>query len=344
MALIRRAGGRFIPCAALLLVPLVLASVAEGTVPIGLGDTLCVLLDGLGLGSAEGVPRAFQIIILEARLPRAVLFLLVGGALAVSGVTLQSTFQNAMAAPSILGISGGAALGAVIAIYSGLADRSAFFLPAAAFAGALAAMTLVYVLAHLGGRPSPTSLVLTGIAVGSLALAGVTLIMLWAQEYRMKEVLVWTMGGKEEISWAEVLLACGPVLLGAALLCLHHRFIDALSLGEEHALSVGVPVERVRCTLMLLCALASGAAVSVAGTIGFVGLIVPHVVRLLIGPRARALLPASFLVGGGFLVLCDLMARTLSSPLRVLPVGIVTSVAGVPFFLWLLYRARRLEA
>lgn len=344
MTLIRAAGrGRFIVAIAVLLVPLVLAAVAHGLIDIDLAETARVLLSAIGIGDAADVRPEYREILLRIRMPRAVLYVLVGGALSISGVTLQSTFQNAMAAPSILGISGGAALGAVLAIQAGAGEASLLAQPAAAFAGALLAMMLVYVLSHVGGRPSTTSLLLTGIAVGSLALAAVTLTMLWAKEYRLKEVLVWTVGGREEFAWREVLLVAVPVLVGGLLLNLRHRYIDALSLGEEHALSVGVPVGRVRFELLLLCALVSGSAVSVAGTIGFVGLIVPHIVRLLIGPEARILLPASFLVGGGFLVFCDLLARSCSSVDldRVFPVGIVTSLCGVPFFLWLLVRSKR---
>jgi iron complex transport system permease protein len=169
----------------------------------------------------------------------------------------------------------------------------------------------------------------------------VTLVMLWTDEYRLKQVLVWTVGSAEGRTWSDIGLALPPIALGTALLAMRHRHLDALSLGDEHALSVGVPVGRERMLLLLLCALVSGAAVSVAGTIGFVGLIVPHIVRLVVGPRARVLLLASFLVGGGFLVVCDLIARLVSGAQREYPVGIVTSLFGVPFFLWLLQRSKR---
>jgi len=331
----------FIVCVSVVLIPMMVLAVASGIVDIPFLDVIGIVAQDWGLDVAQEFSPAERAIVLDIRLPRVLLLLLVGGALSIAGVTLQATFQNSMAAPGILGISAGAALGAVSVLYLGASDAPRFLLPLAAFAGAMTTMLVVFLVSHLGSRPSTMSLLLTGVAVGSLCLACVTLVMLWTDEYRLKQVLVWTVGSAEGRTWNDLALALPPIVLGGALLLMRHRHLDALSLGEEHALSVGVPVGRERLFLLMLCALVAGAAVSVAGTIGFVGLIVPHIVRLIVGPRARALLPASFLVGGGFLVVCDLIARIASGVQKEYPVGIVTSMFGVPFFLWLLHRSKR---
>lgn len=336
-------GRSFAVAAALLLPPLLLLGVALGSAHVPLSDCVGIILHALGLAERSDFPQNHELILLYVRLPRVLLFALVGGALAITGAALQSTFQNPMADSSLLGINGGAALAAVLAVRTGIAESVPLMLPLSAFLGALGAALIVFLLAHAGGRPSTSSLLLTGVAVGSVALAGVTLVMLWTEEYRLKQVLFWTVGGGEGFTWDRLGLAVLPVALGALVLMLRHRALDALSLGDEHALSVGVSVLRERVLLLAASALVAGAAVSVAGTIVFVGLIVPHIVRLLVGPRAKALLPGSFLVGAGFLVACDLVARTVSRQ-REYPVGILTAVLGVPFLLWLLQRSKRSAA
>lgn len=331
---------RLVLGAALALCPLLALAIALGTVEIPLADTLRILGKELGFAVDGAARESDRLILLYVRFPRAVVLLLVGGALSIAGGILQSSYQNAMAEPGLLGVTGGAALGAVLVLRCGIGEQMPWTLPLAAFLGALAATFLVFLLAYLDSRPSPTTLLLTGVAVGSMAIAGVTLAMLFTDEYRLKQVLFWTVGGGEGQTWQHVWLAAPPILLGSALLCLQHHKVDALALGEEHALSVGLSVGRERLILLSLAALVAGAAVAVAGTIGFVGLIVPHVVRMAVGQKAKVLLPAAFLLGGGFLVLCDLLARVASAH-REYPVGIVTSFLGVPFFLWLLNRSRR---
>jgi iron complex transport system permease protein len=215
-------------------------------------------------------------------------------------------------------------------------------LPLCAFGGALTGALLVYLLAHLGGRPSNTTILLTGVAVGTLAAAGMSLVLVSTQEYQVKQILFWLVGGAEGRTWDHVKLAGPPVVAGSLGLIALHRVVDILTLGEEHALSVGVPVPRARIALIALCALVAGTAVSVAGSIAFVGLIIPHSVRYIVGSRAKTLLPACFLGGAAFLVLCDLASRLLSRAYQFeLNLGILTAFLGVPFLLVLIQRAQR---
>jgi iron complex transport system permease protein len=330
--------GRSIRWLVAVLVGLLVLALWLGSSGIHPQTTGRILLSALGLGDVSDIPRSEQQIILLLRMPRAVLLMLVGGALAISGAALQATFQNPLADPAILGVSGGGALGAVLAIYSGVGEVF-LVLPLCAFAGAFGSSVLVFLLSHLGARPSTTSLLLTGVALGSLTGAGVSLVMLWTEEYRIRTVLFWLVGTAQDRSWSHVQACVLPILIGTMLLWLRHRWIDALSLGEEHALSVGLPVVAARLWLLVLCALVAGAAVSVSGTIAFVGLMVPHILRLCIGSQARWLLPASFLGGAVFLLACDLVSSQISDTKQV-PLGIVTSVLGVPYFLWLLRRGR----
>ncbi len=333
--------GRIVRFGSIVLLLTAALAVGLGTVDIDPARVLRILLAQVGLADASDVSETDRTILLFVRFPRVVLVALVGGALALAGATLQAIFQNPMADPGILGVTGGGAFGAVLAIYLGVADRVPFSLPAFAFAGACTASLLVYVLAYLGGRPSTTTLLLTGIAIGSLAAAGMSVLLVGTQDYRVKQVIFWLVGGAEGRTWSHVQLAGAFILPGAAILLASHRPIDVLALGEDHALSVGLSVGRVRLLLLLACALVAGAAVSVAGSIAFVGLIVPHAIRFLVGSRSGALLPACFLGGAAFLVLCDLAARVLSRE-QELHLGILTAFLGVPFLLSLLIRSKRL--
>jgi iron complex transport system permease protein len=315
---------------------------AFGSVDIPLAHVARILLSPLGLMDAAGIPRHEIDIVLDVRAPRAVLLALVGGALAISGATLQAMFQNPMADPGVLGVTGGGAFGAVLSIYCKYSETVPLSLPLFAFAGSLAGALLVYVLAHLGGRPSKTTLLLTGVAVGSLAAAGMSYMLGRTEEWRVRQVIFWLVGGAEARTWSHVGLAAPFILAGTAVLLLASRPMDILAMGEDHAHSVGVAVGKVRMILLAACALTAGAAVSMCGSIAFVGLIIPHAIRFLVGARARAMLPACFLGGGAFLVLCDLAARV--APLeQELQLGVLTAFLGVPFLLFLMIRARRLE-
>ncbi len=299
---------------------------------IGFGEALRTLTGG-------STDLAARTIVFEYRLPRVLLLALAGAALAVGGAVLQAALQNPLADPSLLGISGGASLGAVAAYTSGLALTWPVSVPLAAFVGALAAITAVYLTSHAAGRPTTSGLLLTGVAVGSLCSAILSILLITEGGHRIHEVFAWLLGSGERSDWQLVRLAVAPVLVGIAGLIAMRRVADALALGEEHALSVGVDVLRGRGALLGLVALSSGSAVSAVGPIAFVGLMVPHFVRPLSGPAAGGLLPAAGIAGAGFLVLCDVLARVVSSEFE-LPVGIVTALLGVPFFLGLLHRLR----
>jgi iron complex transport system permease protein len=333
----------YIVVAMLAIVIACFAGMSFGSVSIPIASTYAVILEGLGINVGGEVSAIDRTILERVRIPRVLLLAIVGAALAACGAVLQSTFQNPMADPGILGISGGGALGAVVATHTGLADWSMLALPACAFAGAILTTMAVFFLSHLGGRPSTTSLLLTGVALSALTGASVSLVLVISEEYQLREILMWLVGSAHARSWSHVTCSAPIVIVGITLLCMRHREIDALALGDEQAVSVGVEVGRARFWLLTLTALVGGTAVSVAGPIGFVGLMVPNGVRLLAGAAAGRTVALSALVGGAFLVLCDLLARSVGLTFE-LPVGIVTAFLGVPYFLWLLTRSRRLSS
>ena len=309
------------------------AGVALGSVHLPIGAVMGSLARAAGLpswGAPLDAPSAA--ILWSVRLPRVLLAALVGGGLAVVGTTLQSVFRNPMADSGLLGVGAGAALGAVLAVRLGWAAQVFLALPLAAFAGAMAAILAVYVLAHAGGRPSLQGLLLTGIAVSALASAGTSVLLVATEEFRVKTVLFWLAGGLEGRSWTHVQLAALLILAGVALLALLSRPLDVLSLGQDEAAALGLPVHATRLTLFALSALVAGAATAVAGSVPFVGLMAPHALRPRVGPLARHLIPASFLGGAVLVVLADLAARTLSDRLD-LPLGSFTAFVGAPYFL-----------
>ncbi|HVV16998.1 MAG TPA: iron ABC transporter permease [Polyangia bacterium] len=283
-----------------------------------------------------------DVVVVSVRLPRAVVALLVGGALGISGAALQGLFRNPLADPGVLGVSSGASLGAVLAIALGLAGVTVWALPGCAFAGAAADVLLVFAIAARRGRGRLFSgtLLLVGVAVGALnaSLSTFVLSATLARYDAGRQIVYWLLGALEARTWDHVLLGGPAILAGSAVIAAHARELDALMLGEVGATSVGVDVPRVRRRLVLASALVVGAAVAIAGPIGFVGLLVPHLVRLGLGAGHRALLPLSFAGGGLFLLLADLVARAI--PARTIPVGVVTAAIGAPAFLALLLRRR----
>ncbi|HXG44273.1 MAG TPA: iron ABC transporter permease [Gemmatimonadales bacterium] len=304
------------------------AGVAIGAAPLALPDI------GRGLLGAGG-PAAT--VVRELRLPRVVLGFLIGGSLSVSGAALQALIRNPLAEPYLLGLSGGAALGAVAAIALGL--PGAWSVPLAAFAGTLLVLALVYRLSLIEGRRlEPHVLVLAGVVMSALTGALVTAVLVLADAARLKNAYTWLLGGLESASWPAVLLFAGYAALPLGLLVLRSRTLDLLALGDEPARHLGADPDRARREVYLATGLLTAAAVAACGMIGFVGLIVPHAVRRLWGPLHRALLPAAFVLGGSFLVLADVLARSVARPLE-LPVGVVTALIGVPLFAVLLRRS-----
>ena len=310
----------------------VLMALCLGSVGLAPGQVLSSLAAGAGLPVAPALGTTGETILWTLRLPRVLLAMLVGGGLAMVGAALQAVFRNPMADSGLLGVGSGAALGAVLAVHMGWSTETFLALPAAAFAGAMAAILAVYGLSHIGGRPSLEGLLLTGLAVSALASAGISLFLVATEEYRVKTVLFWLAGGLEGRGWTHLGLGAAFVLTGGALLLASSRALDLLSLGPEEAASLGLPVHPARMIVMALAAVVAGACTSVAGSVPFVGLVAPHALRPLVGPLGRHLLPASFL-GGALLVLAaDLASRTFSQRLD-LPLGSVTAIVGAPYFL-----------
>mgnify|MGYP006280783209 CR=1 FL=1 len=312
-----------------LLVAVVLASAAVGSVRVHPVVVAQAALDALP-GITYDVPPTRRTIVVGIRLPRVVLAAVVGFSLATAGTVMQGFFRNPMADPSIIGVSAGAALGAVAVIALGPAVP--FGIEGAAFIGAVAAAAGVYLIATEGGRTPVATLLLSGIAVQTFLGALVSLLLLASGE-SLREAVFWLMGHLANSEWGEVATVLPIVLVGFGLMLPFAEDLNILLLGEEEAHSLGIPVGRVKLILLVGASLVTAAGVAVAGIIGFVGLIVPHVMRLLVGPDHRVLLPTSALAGAAFLVAADTAAR--AGPAE-LPVGIVTAFVGAPFFLYLL--------
>jgi len=298
-----------------------------GAVPLSPGELWRGIVDP-SASSAE--------IIRNLRLPRVFLAFLVGGSLGVCGAALQALVRNPLAEPYLLGLSGGAGLGAVVAI--GLKLASSWAVPVAAFAGALAAVALVYRLSQVEGRRlDPRVLLLAGVVVGAFATALMSAIIVLSDAVQLRNVFLWLLGGLSRSSWEALGIFLFYSIIPLGLLVLNARSLDLLVLGEETAHHLGSNVERTRITIYLTTALLTAAGVATCGIIGFVGLVVPHAVRRIWGPLHRTMLPFTFLVSGCFLVLADAVARTVVRPAE-LPVGIVTALIGVPVFAMLLRR------
>ena len=328
----------------LLLAGLLLAvaiAIRIGAVPIPAGTVLRITLSRLWPGAADGWPPSYEAIVLEVRWPRVVLGMLVRGALSLSGCVMQGLFRNPMASPYTLGLASGAAFGAALAIVLGLPG---FALPATAFIFALGTVFLVWRLAGRRGGVRMETLLLSGLAVGAFFSALVSLMLYLAGE-KLADIVFWLMGGLWASDWQDVLISSPFILGGMAGTLFFVRELDLLLLGDEQARSLGVEAGRVKALLLALVSLVTAAAVCVSGVIGFVGLIVPHLMRVLLGPGHRLLLPASALAGAILLLGTDTLARSVVAPSE-LPVGIITAVLGAPFFLWLLRRrvARRPDA
>ncbi len=308
----------------------VVTGLAVGPAWLPVGEVWDALLPG-------GQDSPARAIVLSVRLPRVVAAALSGASLAVSGVLFQALLRNPLAEPYLLGVSSGAALGAVSVLVLGLTVGPAG-LALAALAGALVAIAIVFRVASAAGYLDTRILILAGVVVASFFGAGVMLVMTFAEGRTTRSALLWTMGSFGHASWG-MNLALAVYSLPAVLLAFGlSRHLNALALGEESAAFLGTEVETVKRVAYLLASLLAAAAVSVGGVIGFVGLVVPHAVRLLWGGDHRFLVPMSFLAGGALLALADAAARTVAAPLEV-PVGVVTALVGVPFFLILLRRS-----
>jgi len=327
---------------ALALLAALIISAANGPVHIPYGDVAALTLRGLGMRIGEGLPDSYMAIVNQVRLPRILVGMVIGAALASGGATIQGVFRNPLADPSIIGVTVGGSLGAVIAISTGLVGKALWALPLAAFVGAMSTALAVYVLSLSNGQPQPVTLLLAGIAMNALMGAGISAVLLFTNRFiEVQAMLSWLIGGLRGMGWAQLAAVAPPALATVTVMMIFTREINLLLLGDETAQSLGVNVARTRLALLGLACLATGAAVSIAGPIGFIGLVVPHILRLIVGPDYRVLLPASALGGAAFLVLADTAARLLLQPAE-LQVGIITALVGAPFFLFLLVRNRRM--
>ena len=336
-----RARGWFV-ATALGVVVIAVVSVGIGSVSIPPLTTLKILLARLPLLTIHtGWPATFETILFAIRLPRVALVALTGAALASSGAAYQGLFRNPLADPYLIGVASGAGLGAIGAMTLRLAHPTSVALwavPLSAFAGALVTVALVYALARVGRRTPTTTLILAGVAVGAFAAALTTFILLRGGQ-QMLYVMAFLLGGYSDAGWDAVFAVAPFTVVGFALMYLCARPLNLFLFDEEQARQLGIPVERVKLIVVVAATLTTAAAVAFSGLIGFVGLIVPHAARLVVGSDHRRLLPLAALGGAGFLMLADLIARTVIAP-EELPLGVVTAFAGAPFFLYLLRHAK----
>ncbi|MBN2559022.1 MAG: iron ABC transporter permease [Clostridia bacterium] len=323
----------------------VVFSAGTGSASIGFLNSLKIILSKIPLlerlVSTDGMPSQYFTIIFSIRLPRIAASILVGMGLSVCGVVFQGMFRNPMADPYVLGISSGAVLGAALAFVTGTqyALFSLGLVPLYAFIGAVMATTAVYLIAQKGGKLVTNTLILSGIAIGFLCSSVISIIIIASRE-QAHRILFWTMGSMTGSSWDTVLVMLPFILAGSLVLLLNAGNINILSTGDESAVSLGVNAGALKRLLLLTASMVTAISVCFCGTIGFVGLIIPHAVRYLTGPDHKKLMPVSALAGGIFLLLCDTAARTLFAPQEI-PIGVITSLFGVPFFISLLLRSKR---
>jgi len=326
----------------ILLALAVLASLAIGAVFIPPASLLELVITNLsGSLNTQDVPETFYTIFFSLRLPHTILMVLTGAALGASGAAYQGLFQNPLADPYLIGVASGAGLGAVLAMsYRWPANFLGFFaIPMAAFLGALATVAVVYLMARSGTVVPTTTLILAGVAVGSFASALTTFLM-FRSDGEVRRALAWLLGGSTLSGWGPVVAGLPYLIVGLGLLLTSGHALNVLQFGDEQAHQLGLPVDRAKTLVILAATLTTAAAVSFTGIIGFIGLIVPHIVRLVWGPDYRRLIPLSLIGGATALLLADLLARVLLAP-QQLPVGVITALAGAPFFLWVLRRYQR---
>ncbi|HXK34599.1 MAG TPA: iron ABC transporter permease [Dehalococcoidia bacterium] len=324
-----------------LVLAVALVAVSWGTVHISPVTTAGILLDHLPLIDTGAYSRSEDAIIWDIRAPRVVLAGLVGAALALSGAAYQAVFRNPLAEPYLLGVAAGASVGATLVLISPVAVTAWAVspVPPAAFAGAVIAVALAYSLARVNGAVPAASLILAGVAISSVGTSVVTYLMLTFNT-RTLAILNWVLGGFNTANWTDVAIATPYLVVAATVLLPHARVLNVMQLDEDQARQLGVHVERTRLIVLATASLATAAAVSVSGLIGFVGLVVPHAVRLLFGPDYRRLFPLSALGGAAFLIVADMAARSIDPAFEV-PIGVITAIVGAPFFLLLLRRAGR---
>ena len=330
-------------CAGAFLVAALLVGLGIGPVGIGaLGIAKSALSHIPFVDVHSPLSSVQEAILWQLRAPRVVLAALVGGMLAIAGSAYQGVFRNPLADPYLLGVAAGAGLGATIAIAMGLAAGSGQIVPVAAFLGATLAVVCAYFLGRSAGAARTTgALVLAGVTVAAFMTALQTVVQQQRSD-TLRDVYAWLLGGFATAGWGDVAVAAPYIVVSSIVLLLHRRVLDVLSLGDDEATSLGIDVRRTRLLIVAAATAGTAAAVSVSGLIGFVGIIVPHTVRLLVSTSYRAVVPLSLAVGAGFLVLTDVLARTVLSPAE-LPIGVVTAFFGAPFFALVLRTSRSIR-
>lgn len=316
-------------------------ALVSGAATIPIGDTVRILAGAIpGVDVAGSWPASWERIIWDVRLPRVTLAGLVGATLAYAGATYQGVLRNPLADPYLIGVAAGAGFGATLAFMVPISAVLVVISPVPffAFLGAIVAVSVAYSIARIGARVPSTTLILAGVAISSLASAATMMLYMMAGD-SLRSIFSWIMGSLNLATWDKIWLVLPYTAVMAVAVLAHARVLNVLQLDEEQARHLGINVERVKLILIGTASMATAAAVSVSGLIGFVGLIVPHMVRLVWGPDYRTLLPLSMIYGASFLIISDLIARTVISP-GELPVGVITAFFGAPFFLFLLRRAR----
>jgi iron complex transport system permease protein len=323
-----------------ILIAAVMVSAVVGQLSISVTEVVGALLKWMGITTAWApLDPVVEATLEVVRFPRIVMALAVGAALAVAGALMQAVFGNPLAEPGVVGVSAGAALGASTAIVFGIAAGGGG-VALLAFVGGLGATLLVYAVARAGGRTEVVTLLLTGIAINAFAQAGLAFVLFLADTASREQIVFWQLGSLAGSVWSEVAIVLPVLIIGTILAVLLASKLDLLSLGERNARHLGVDVEQLRIISIVLVALLTGVAVAFAGIIAFVGLVVPHIIRMALGPAHRGLLVASAVGGGALLAIADLMTRTLVSGAD-LPIGMLTALVGGPFFFGLLYQQRR---
>ncbi|MEO1023368.1 MAG: iron ABC transporter permease [Bacteroidota bacterium] len=324
----------------------IVTSIGVGAISIETSTVVKVLWSKVGTELAEDEYVQSSAIIFGIRFPRTIMAVLIGGALSICGAALQGLFRNPLADPQLIGVSGGAALAAAasiiwvptVAALSEYGDQN-WFLPLAAFLGGLVSTFVVYRISGYKGKTSVSTMLLAGIAINAFTAAGIGYLIFTADDNQIRDLTFWLLGSLGSSTWETVYVAFPFLLFTILVLPLLGKKMNVLLMGEREAAYLGVNVEVIKRVIIVLCALGVGVSVSVSGIIGFVGLVIPHILRLMIGTDHRFLLPASVLLGALLLLASDVLARTIVVPAE-LPIGIVTAFAGAPFFLWLLLRNR----
>ncbi|MDR0767481.1 MAG: iron ABC transporter permease [Methanosarcinales archaeon] len=310
----------------------VILDLTQAFIPLSIKEAFMAVF---GIGSDVNVT-----IVQQVNGPRVVMGCMVGAGLGISGAVMQAVFRNPMASPYILGLSSGAAFGAALAMTISIAFiPMVLTVPLFAFIFCMATTFLVYSISRVGGRVPTETLLLSGIAVGSLFSALVSLLTFLAGD-RMQGIVFWTMGNLSQNGWEYTLIVIPLVIVGSLFMVNRGRELNAMMLGDAHAKDLGVEVKKVRLEMLIASSLVTAAAVSFVGVIGFVGLVVPHIMRILLGPDNRTLLPLSMLGGAAFVILCDYLARSVFTDLGILPIGILTSLIGAPYFIYLLRKRK----